>query len=104
MCFEVIFPIIVAFFAVFGAFSLFLLIRETWFVSDNISVNLAVDTGEVAGDIAQYLREARRSPLAKGNGVTVLVYREYAKEPLIRYLKRNHIRYYIVENMENKVD
>lgn len=104
MCFEVILQTTVAFFAVFGVFSLFLLIGETWFVSDNISVNLAVDTSEVANDITLYLREASRKTLAKGNGVTVLVSREYAKEPLIRYLKRKHIRYYIVDYMENKVD
>lgn len=102
MCFEVILQIIVALFAVFGLCSLFSLIEETWFVSDNVSVSIEVDTDEVAKDIELYLREAKRRPLANGTRVTVLIRREYAKEPLLRRLRQKKIRYYIVDSMENK--
>ena len=97
MCFEVILPIMIAIFAVFGGGSLFFLIAETWFVSDNISVCVRIDTAEVAQNIAEYLREAGRRPLAGGNGVTVLVCREFAEPSLMHYLSRRGIRYYIVE-------
>ena len=102
MCFEVILPIFLAVFAVFGGGSLFFFIWETWFVADNISVSVEVDTDEVAKNIAQYLYEASRVPLAKGSGVTVLVRHAYAEDTLLRYLKRKNITYYIVDDMENK--
>lgn len=102
MCFEVILPILLALFAVFGGGSLFFFIWETWFVSDNISVFVEVDTDEAAKNVAQYLREAGKVPLAKGNGVTVLVRRAYAEDALLRYLKRKKISYHIVDDMENK--
>ena len=98
MCFEVILPIMIAIFAVFGGGSLFFLIAETWFVSDNISVCIRIDTTEAAQNIEEYLREAGRRPLAGSNGVTVLVCREYAEPSLVRDLSRRGIRYYIVEN------
>ena len=104
MCFEVILQIIVAAFAVFGICSLFWLIEETWFVSDNLSVSLEVDTEEVAQNIASYLKAAERRPLANGTRVTVLVRRRHANEQLLRFLKRRNIRYYIVEDMEKKAD
>lgn len=97
MCFEVILPIIIAIFAVFGGGSLLFFIWETWFVSDNISIFVEVDTDEVAKHIALYLHEAGRLPAAKGNGVAVLLRREYAEESLVRYLKRRKVRYYIVD-------
>ena len=97
MCFEVILPILIAIFAVFGGGSLFFLIAETWFVSDNISVCLRVDTAEAAQNIGDYLKEARRRPLAGGNGVTVLLHKEYAAPSLVHYLSRKGVRYYIVD-------
>ena len=104
MCFEVILQIIVAAFAVFGICSLFWLMEETWFVSDNLSVSLEVDTDEVAQNISSYLKSAGRRPLANGSRVTVLVHGKYANEPLLRFLKRRKIRYYIIEDMEKKAD
>lgn len=101
MCFEVILPIFVALFAVFGLYCLFALIGETWFGSDNIAVCIEVDTAEVAANLDVYLREARRRPLAHSGGVTVLVRREHATEALVRKLRRRHIRYFIVD-MENE--
>lgn len=103
MCFEVILQIIVACFAVFGLCSLFSLIGETWFISDNISVCIEVDTEEVARDLDLYLREAKRVPLSRG-GVTVLIRKAYAEELLLRRLCRRKIRHYVVDDMENKAE
>ena len=103
MCFEVVLPIIVALFAVFGVYSLLALIGETWFGSDNIAVSVEVDTSEVASNLEGYLREARRRPLSHSGGVTVLIRREHATQALTRMLRRRHIRYYIVD-MENEAE
>lgn len=103
MCFEVVLPIIVALFAVFGVYSLLALIGETWFGSDNIAVSVEVDTSEVASNLEGYLREARRRPLSHSGGVTVLIRREYATQALTRKLRRQHIRYYIID-MEKEAE
>ena len=103
MCFEVVFPIIVAFFAVFGLYSLICRIGETWFTSDNITVCIEVDTAEVSTEIDRYLKEAGRIPIAHGGQITVLVRPEYADEALLRKLRRRHIRCFVLD-MENRVD
>ena len=103
MCFEVILPIVVALFAVFGLFCLFSLIGDTWYGSDNISVCLLVDTVEVADHLDVYLREASRKPLSRGGGITVLIQKRFANEHLLRKIRERSLCYYVLD-MENKAE
>ena len=91
MCFEVIFQIVLALFAVFGIRSLLAMIEETWFLSDNVGVYVTVDT-----------RDAGKVPLSRG-GVTILVEEGYADEELLKKLKRRGLRVFIV-NKEDRAD
>ena len=102
MCFEVILQIVLALFAVFGICSLFAMIEETWFLSDNVTVCVRVDTKDAAEDIESYLREAGKIPLSRG-GVTGLVDDCYAEEELLRKLKCRKLHVFVV-NKENRVD
>lgn len=99
MCFEVILQIILSLFAVFGFCSFLALIEETWFMSDNVTVCVTVDTKDAADDIEGYLREAGKVPLSRG-GVTVLVERRFAEEPLLKKLKRRRLRYFVIDKEE----
>ena len=103
MCFEVILPVFVSLLAVFGLFCLFSLVGETWYGSDNISVCLLVDTVEVVDRFDAYIREVCRKPLARGGGVTVVIQERFANERLLRKIRENGLRYYIVD-MENKAE
>ena len=102
MCFEVIFQIVLALFAVFGIRSLLAMIEETWFLSDNVGVFVTVDTRDAAANIETYLREAGKVPLSRG-GVTILVEEGYADEDLLKKLKRRGLRVFIV-NKEDRAD
>ena len=73
MCFEVVFQILIAIFAIFGVFSLAKVVEETWFESDNIAVCLLVNSFEVSNNIEYYLKEIFRKPLSRGGGVVVLI-------------------------------
>lgn len=97
MCFEVILPIVLAGFSIFGLYALLVYIGDTWFGSENISVCLEVDTKEVADHLDVYLKEALRKPISRSGGVVVLVRREYASEFLLRRLARRNLRYYIID-------
>ena len=103
MCFEVFFQILIAAFAVFGLYAIFAFVRMTWFVSDNISVCIEVDTEEVARALAAYLDEAKRQPLARGNGVFVLLPRAYATREMMESMRQSGIRFCVVD-MENMAD
>ena len=103
MCFEVILPVIIASFSVFGVYAFVAFIGETWFGSDNISVCIEVDTHEVADCLDIYLKEARRKPMSHSGGITVLVRREFATEAFLCKLARRRIRHYVID-VEKRVD
>ena len=103
MCFGVILPIIVAFFAVFGLYSLFVLVEETWFASDNISICLTIDTADAVQNFECFLREAKRRSLSRQGQIIVLVRREFVSEAMLDKFRRRHIYYYVVD-MENKAE
>ena len=102
MCFEVILQIVLALFAVFGICSLFAMIEETWFLSDNVGVFVTVDTRDAAENIEAYLREAWKVPLSRG-GVTILVEDGYVDEELLKKLKRRGLRVFII-NKEDRAE
>ena len=103
MCFEVFFQILIAAFAVFGVYALLAFVRMTWFVSDNILVCVDVDTDETARELFAYLAEAQGLPLARGNGVLVLLRRAYATDEMKEMLMSRHIRF-CVADMENMAE
>jgi hypothetical protein len=96
MCFEVVFQILCAVFAVFGIYSLIFFVSETWFGSDNIAVCIEVDTDEVAENMEKYLKEAFRKPCSRCGGVFVLIHRRYATESLLRKLRTKNVKYYVL--------
>ncbi len=97
MYFEVFLKIIVAFFAVFGIYSLCNFVFTTFLGYDNIRIVLEVDTQEVADNIERYLSEARENCLALcGKQIAVIIRREYLNEKLIKKLDRRHIKYYVI--------
>ena len=96
MCFEVIFPIVVVGFSVFGLYAVITFVGETWFGSDNISVCLTVETEDALLRLDDCLKEARKKPMAHSGGITVLVYEKYADGTVLRKLERQKIRYYVL--------
>ena len=97
MCFEVVLQIVVAIFAVFGLFSAMTFIGETWFEADNVTICFEVDTKEALAEIDGNIRRLRRKPLGRGNQITILVHRSFATEDLLRKLRRQHVRYYLID-------
>ncbi len=99
MCFGVILPIFLALFAVFGLYQVMVLIGETWFGSNNISVCIYVDTAEVLRNFDTYLREAHRKPMARSGGVVVWIASPFATESFLNRLRRENILF-VVFDME----
>lgn len=97
MYFEVFLKIILAFFAVFGMYSLFKFVFTAVLGYENIRIVIEVDTQEVADNIEAYLREARENCLALfGKQIAVIIRREYLNEKLEKKLERRHIKYYVI--------
>ena len=96
MCFEVIFPIILVGFSVFGLYAVIVFAGETWFGNDNISVCLIVNTEDSLLRLDDSLKEARKKPIARNGGITVLVHEKYADGLVLRKLERQKIRYYVL--------
>lgn len=97
MYFEAFLEIILAFFAVFGVYSLCKFVLAVILGYDNIRIVLEVDTQEVADNIDAYLKEARENCLALfGKKIAVIVRREFLSERLVRKLERKQIKYYVI--------
>ena len=95
MYFEAFLKIILAFFSVFGIYSVFKFIFTAVLGYENIRIVLEVDTQEVADNIEAYLREARENCLALcGKQIAVIIRREYLSERLVKKLE------YTVETIE----
>ena len=101
MCFEVIFPIVLIGFSVFGLYAVIAFAGETWFGSDNISVCLIIDTEDMMLHLDDCLKEAKKKPMARSRGVTVLVHEKYAAEEVLGKLERQKIRYYVLSMKQN---
>ena len=99
MCFEVFLELVLIIFAVFGLFSLTLLIGESCFRSDKVVLALRVDEGHVAKELALYVKEARSSWFLRGKSpILVILKREYATEDLLGWLKKEKLAYIVEEN------
>ncbi len=94
MYFEVFLEILIAAFAVFGLFSLVLLIGERFFGSEQLILAIEVEEAFVANDLAYYVKEARGSCFLRGRSeIVVILKKELATEDRLLWLKRQKIRY-----------
>ena len=97
MYFEVFLKVTIAIFAVFGVYSLMMLISEYACRSQNIVISVEVDCREVAENIEQYLSEAEKLFfLRSGSDITVILQNQYATAETLEKIEHRNIRYYVI--------
>ena len=97
MYFEVFLEILLAFFALFGVFSLIKLASAIWFGYDNVRVVVEVDSRDSVCNIDEYISEARELCIMRGGReLAVMIRREFYDEELVKKLERKRIKYYII--------
>lgn len=97
MYFEVFLKILVAFFALFGFFSLVKLIWCVWFGYDNVRVTVEIDSRDTVENIDEYLSEARTlCRIRGGSDLAVMIRKEFYDEKLVKKLEKRKLRYYVI--------
>ena len=97
MYFKVFLEILVAFFALFGVYSLVKLMSVVWFGYDNVRVVVEVDGRDAVQNIDEYLHEARDLCLMRGGReLAVVIRKELFDEKLAEKLDKKRIKYYVI--------
>ena len=97
MYFEVFLKVTIAIFAVFGVYSLMILISECVCRSQNIVISVEVDSKETAENVEHYLNEAEKLFfLRSGSEITVVLQKQYATVETLEKIEQRNLRYYIV--------
>ncbi len=97
MYFEVFLEIVLVSFAVFGLFSLVILIGEVCFGSEDLVLALRVKDQHVAEMLECYVREAKGSWFRRrSRRLLVIIDQSLATEERLAWLAEKNIEYFIV--------